>query len=192
MAGSEIDFVDDLIGSSFKINNPKATASCGCGQFALRRDPCATTVVRFEPSGRAHRHLERQLDQAAPRRGGRLARRSGSPTSSACRKPNASTRPSRASRSRRSATTSPSTAKRPSTASRMLSKLPFDEVSSGLPGDDGDDHARFIEAVVSTERGALRVASHLSAQRQSAGDREISPTSSAWMERLLCLCATSG
>src|SRR6185437_10541277 len=36
MAGSEIDFVDDLIGSSFKLNNPKATASCGCGtSFAL-------------------------------------------------------------------------------------------------------------------------------------------------------------
>ena len=36
MTGSEIDFVDDLIGSSFKVNNPKATASCGCGtSFAL-------------------------------------------------------------------------------------------------------------------------------------------------------------
>jgi len=31
MAGAEIDFVDDMIGSSFKINNPIATASCGCG-----------------------------------------------------------------------------------------------------------------------------------------------------------------
>jgi len=31
MAGSEIDFVDDLIGSSFKVINPNATASCGCG-----------------------------------------------------------------------------------------------------------------------------------------------------------------
>ena len=31
MAGSEIDFVDDLMGASFKINNPNATASCGCG-----------------------------------------------------------------------------------------------------------------------------------------------------------------
>jgi len=30
-AGSQIDFVDDLIGQSFKINNPQATASCGCG-----------------------------------------------------------------------------------------------------------------------------------------------------------------
>ena len=31
LAGSEIDFVDDLIGAAFRINNPKATASCGCG-----------------------------------------------------------------------------------------------------------------------------------------------------------------
>jgi iron-sulfur cluster assembly accessory protein len=36
MAGSEIDFVDDLIGSAFKVHNPQATASCGCGtSFAL-------------------------------------------------------------------------------------------------------------------------------------------------------------
>jgi iron-sulfur cluster assembly accessory protein len=36
MQGSEIDFVDDLIGQSFKINNPLATASCGCGtSFSL-------------------------------------------------------------------------------------------------------------------------------------------------------------
>jgi iron-sulfur cluster assembly accessory protein len=31
LAGSEIDFVDDLIGASFKVINPNATASCGCG-----------------------------------------------------------------------------------------------------------------------------------------------------------------
>jgi exodeoxyribonuclease-3 len=41
----------------------------------------------------------------------------------------------------------------------ILSKLKFDEVTSGLPGDDSDDHARFIEATVSTATGALRVAS---------------------------------
>ena len=36
LAGSEIDFVDDLIGASFRINNPQAKASCGCGtSFAL-------------------------------------------------------------------------------------------------------------------------------------------------------------
>ena len=34
--GSEIDFVEDLIGSRFKINNPKASSSCGCGtSFSL-------------------------------------------------------------------------------------------------------------------------------------------------------------
>jgi len=31
MGGSEIDFVDDLIGASFKIQNPIASSSCGCG-----------------------------------------------------------------------------------------------------------------------------------------------------------------
>ena len=31
MEGSEIDFVDDLIGQSFQVKNPNATASCGCG-----------------------------------------------------------------------------------------------------------------------------------------------------------------
>src|SRR5262245_28711004 len=31
LSGSEIDFVDDLIGSSFKVKNPNVTASCGCG-----------------------------------------------------------------------------------------------------------------------------------------------------------------
>ncbi len=31
LAGAEIDFVEDVIGSSFQINNPNATSSCGCG-----------------------------------------------------------------------------------------------------------------------------------------------------------------
>ncbi|HEX2256330.1 MAG TPA: iron-sulfur cluster insertion protein ErpA [Afifellaceae bacterium] len=36
MQGSEIDFVDDLIGQSFQIRNPNSVASCGCGtSFAL-------------------------------------------------------------------------------------------------------------------------------------------------------------
>ena len=31
MGGAEIDFVDDLMGQSFQIKNPLASASCGCG-----------------------------------------------------------------------------------------------------------------------------------------------------------------
>ena len=31
MGGSQIDFVDDLIGQSFQIKNPHAVAACGCG-----------------------------------------------------------------------------------------------------------------------------------------------------------------
>ena len=34
--GSKIDYVDELIGSSFKVTNPKASSSCGCGtSFSL-------------------------------------------------------------------------------------------------------------------------------------------------------------
>ena len=36
LAGSVIDFVDDLMGQSFQIRNPNAASSCGCGvSFAL-------------------------------------------------------------------------------------------------------------------------------------------------------------
>jgi iron-sulfur cluster insertion protein len=36
MAGAEIDFISDLMGASFKVLNPNATASCGCGtSFAV-------------------------------------------------------------------------------------------------------------------------------------------------------------
>ena len=36
MDGSEIDFVDDLMGQSFRVQNPQAKSSCGCGtSFSL-------------------------------------------------------------------------------------------------------------------------------------------------------------
>jgi hypothetical protein len=43
----------------------------------------------------------------------------------------------------------------------LLSKFPFDEVSNGLPGDDGDDHARFLEAVVSTANREIHLQARL-------------------------------
>ena len=36
LKGSEIDYVEELIGESFKINNPQTKSSCGCGvSFSL-------------------------------------------------------------------------------------------------------------------------------------------------------------
>jgi iron-sulfur cluster assembly accessory protein len=36
LKGSEVDYVLELIGSSFKISNPKSKSSCGCGvSFSL-------------------------------------------------------------------------------------------------------------------------------------------------------------
>lgn len=30
--GTEIDYVEDIMGSGFRFNNPNATGSCGCGE----------------------------------------------------------------------------------------------------------------------------------------------------------------
>ena len=36
LRGSQLDFVDDLMGQAFKMSNPNATATCGCGtSFAM-------------------------------------------------------------------------------------------------------------------------------------------------------------
>jgi len=36
LKGSEVDYVSELIGDSFKISNPKSKSSCGCGvSFSL-------------------------------------------------------------------------------------------------------------------------------------------------------------
>lgn len=36
LAGSQLDFVENLMGSFFSVNNPNATSSCGCGSsFSL-------------------------------------------------------------------------------------------------------------------------------------------------------------
>lgn len=31
LLGAEVDWVEELIGASFKVKNPNATSSCGCG-----------------------------------------------------------------------------------------------------------------------------------------------------------------
>lgn len=65
----------------------------------------------------------------------------------------------------------------------LLSKFPLDEVKSGLPGDDADEQARFIEAVVSVESGAVRVASiYLPNGNPAPGDKYNYKI--AWMDRL--------
>jgi exodeoxyribonuclease III len=65
----------------------------------------------------------------------------------------------------------------------ILSKLPFDEVTPRLPDDDEDDHARFIEAVVSTKAGVVRVAS-IYLPNGNPPDTEKYPYKLKWMDRL--------
>ncbi len=65
----------------------------------------------------------------------------------------------------------------------ILSKTSPEEVTRGLPGEDEDDHARFIEAVFSTEQGMLRVVS-LYLPNGNPIDTEKFPYKLRWMARL--------
>ena len=66
----------------------------------------------------------------------------------------------------------------------LLSKLPFDEVAPGLIGDDGDVQARFIEALVSTKTGVLRVVS-LYLPNGNPPDTDKYPYKLKWMDRFI-------
>src|SRR5258706_10269712 len=65
----------------------------------------------------------------------------------------------------------------------ILSKLPFDEVTPRLPGSNEDDHARFLEAVVSTKSGVVRVAS-IYLPNGNPPQTEKYPYKLRWLERL--------
>jgi exodeoxyribonuclease-3 len=66
----------------------------------------------------------------------------------------------------------------------ILSKLRFDEVVKGLPGDDSDEQARFIEGVFSTDKGALRVVSLYLPNGNPIDDERKYPYKLSWMARL--------
>ncbi|SDB11662.1 exodeoxyribonuclease III [Bauldia litoralis] len=65
----------------------------------------------------------------------------------------------------------------------ILSKLPIDEISRGLPGDDEDVQARFIEAVFSVKGGAIRVASLYLPNGNPVGSEKLT-YKYGWMDRL--------
>ena len=66
----------------------------------------------------------------------------------------------------------------------ILSKMPFDDVTPRLPGDDEDSHARFLEASISTKRGVVRVASiYLPNGNPPAGEKYSYKLK--WMDRLI-------
>jgi len=64
----------------------------------------------------------------------------------------------------------------------LLSKLPFDEVAPGLMGDDADVQARFLEALVSTKSGVLRVVTLYLPNGNGGEDKYVYKLK--WMDRL--------
>ncbi|HZY69178.1 MAG TPA: exodeoxyribonuclease III [Devosia sp.] len=66
----------------------------------------------------------------------------------------------------------------------ILSKHRFDEVTRGLPGDDGDEQSRLIEGVFSTESGAIRVCC-IYLPNGNPVKSEKFPYKLSWMDRLI-------
>ncbi len=65
----------------------------------------------------------------------------------------------------------------------LLSRLPLEDVSRGLPGDDGDEQARFITAAISVPSGIVRVASLYLPNGNPVGSEKFD-YKLAWMRRL--------
>jgi len=65
----------------------------------------------------------------------------------------------------------------------ILSKMPFDEINRGLPGDDTDEQARYLEGVFSVSGGVVRVAS-IYLPNGNPVDSDKFPYKLAWMDRL--------
>ena len=68
----------------------------------------------------------------------------------------------------------------------LLSRTPFEEVNRGLPGDEADEQARFIEGVLATDKGPLRVVSlYLPNGNPVELDNIKYPYKLSWMRRLI-------
>jgi exodeoxyribonuclease-3 len=65
----------------------------------------------------------------------------------------------------------------------ILSKRPLEDVTPRLPGGDGDDHARYLEAVVTGDHGAIRVASIYAPNGNPIGTDKFR-YKLAWLDRL--------
>jgi exodeoxyribonuclease-3 len=66
----------------------------------------------------------------------------------------------------------------------LISKHKIEDLQIGLPGDDTDDHARYIEGTIVTKQGAVRVAS-IYAPNGNPPDTDKYPYKLKWMDRLI-------
>jgi exodeoxyribonuclease-3 len=66
----------------------------------------------------------------------------------------------------------------------IISKQPLEEVRRGLPGNEGDEQARYIEGVIRTGSGAVRVASIYLPNGNPIGTEKFT-YKLAWMDRLI-------
>jgi exodeoxyribonuclease-3 len=65
----------------------------------------------------------------------------------------------------------------------IISRRPLEDVTPRLPGGDGDDHARYIEAIVPGEKGVVRIASIYAPNGNPIGTEKFT-YKLGWLERL--------
>jgi len=66
----------------------------------------------------------------------------------------------------------------------LISKHKIEDIQEGLPGDKADEQARYIEGVIATKKGAVRVAS-IYAPNGNPADTEKYTYKLKWMDRLI-------
>src|SRR3954447_24452932 len=72
LQGSQIDYVDTLMGAGFTVNNPNAVSACGCGSSFRTSDDAGSprACAHRRPSAARSRRLDRRLhclrDRAGP------------------------------------------------------------------------------------------------------------------------------
>ena len=67
LAGSELDYTDELMGSHFAVRNPNAKSACGCGTaFSRRVSPMKIATWNVNSIRQREKHVARWLERCQP------------------------------------------------------------------------------------------------------------------------------
>ena len=147
--GSEIDFADELAAAEFRVRNPNAKSSCGCGvsfrseRAAFARAAPAAKVAPMRIATWNVNSVNARLETVL----GWF--RNEQPDVACLQEIKCVDEKFPAAEFERLGYNVAVHGQKTYNGVALLSKTPLEDVRKGLPGDDADDHARYIEAVIS-------------------------------------------
>ena len=141
--------------------------------------------ARSRQDAHRNRHLERELGPAADRPAAAWLKEA-SRTSSACRKSNAWTRSSRGEAFEALGYNVVTHGQKTFNGVALLSKRRWTRSRRGLPGDDEDEHARYIEGVVTLNAACCASPASICPTATRSGPRNIA-YKLAWMDAAACV-----